>query len=325
MGAGRIGSLNDSRPNSVPLSHVGAALAAGGIRLSAVVEPDAGRRQAAEVQWQGRSQAAFVGSLDALPEKGADVVALCTPTETREDDVAAALTLCPRILLVEKPLAATFEEADRVLHTVDAAGVDLRVNYNRRFDPATHRFQSLFPGAPLSIVARYGKGLNNYASHMIDLFRVWCGPVRAVQALSRVRPLGNDISVSFRLEMDVGVDVYIVSLDNLSFDQFEIDVFFSDRVLSYTAGGAAQLVRTARQDLHYRGFSHLPAEADDVWAGQVGGFREIYEGLRDHLVNGSALGGCTGREALEVQSVIEGVRESASADGRVVNLSSVDQ
>jgi predicted dehydrogenase len=323
MGAGRIGSANDRLGTKTPLSHIGAALAAGTIDLTAVIEPAEAARNSACKLWRARTGARFVGSLEELTDAGVEVVALCTPTETRARDVAAALELAPRLLIIEKPLAPNPDCAARILRAIGEAGVAVLVNYNRRFDPATARFESLFPGQPLRVVARYGKGLVNYASHMVDLFTMWFGPVEAVQATSTERETTNkDVSLSFRLCLKSGLEIQIISIDGATYDQFEIDVLFEDRVLSYLSGGAEQAVRFPRNDLHYRGYSHVPSQPDEVWRGQVGGFLELYQAVGKHFGRGVPIGGCSGTEALEVQQVLWGARESASQEGRLVRLGS---
>lgn len=191
FGAGRIGSTNDSSPNTVPLSHIGAILATEGMRLKAVVEPNQTARDVAARQWDGHTNAAFVPSVAGIGGGSPEVAVLCTPTVSRERDVEVALEVMPRILVVEKPIAPSPEGARRIIGAAEAAGVELRVNYNRRFDPATAHFRSLFPGTPVSIVARYGKGLANYASHMVDLLDVWFGPIRFAQATSPEREIGR--------------------------------------------------------------------------------------------------------------------------------------
>jgi len=324
FGAGRVGSSNDRSANATPLSHIGAILATDGIRLAAVVDPDQNARDAAQRQWEEKTSAAFVQSFEALGGASPEVVALCTPTATRERDVGRALKVLPKILVVEKPIAPSTASARRILRTARAAGVDIRVNYNRRLDPSTTHFRSLFPGAPVSIIARYGKGLANYASHMVDLLDSWFGPVEFAQATSLERPIGDDIGVSFRMQMKSGLDAHVVSLDRLSFDQFEIDFFFEDRQLSYLAGGAERQVRFAVRDLHYRGYAHLSADPSQTWHGQIGGFAELYRAIQEHLSNAIPLGGCRGGEALHVLQVLDGVRKSGRENGRVVPVDESD-
>ena len=321
LGAGRIGSANDAVPNTRPLSHVGAILAVDGLQLRAVVEPDDAARRAARDQWVDRTDAVFAESIEALAgESPPDVVALCSPTVSRERDAIDALKLRPRVLVIEKPLTLSTESARRILHAAEHSGVKIIVNYNRRFDPATEHFHSLFPGPPMSVLARYGKGLANYASHMVDLLGAWFGPVVDVQAISECQVLESDLSVSFRMQFKSGLNAFVLSIDGVSYDQFEIDFLFPDRQMSYLAGGAQRELRFAKQDLYYRGYRHLTAVPDATWQGQIGGFVELYRAILAHTKEGHALRGCSGADALRVLQVLEAIGESSREGGKIVRV-----
>jgi len=303
-----------------PLSHIGAILAVDGVHLKAVVDPSDTARTASSHLWEDRTSALFAQSIKALGDISPNVVVLCTPTSSRERDALEALKLSPNLLVVEKPLATSVESARRILRAAEDAGVALLVNYNRRFDPSTTHFRSLFPGTPVSIVGRYGKGLANYASHMVDLLGAWHGPVTGVQAISDSRALDQDLSVSFRMRFESGPDAYVLSLDDLSYDQFEIDFFFADRQMSYLAGGAERQLRFAKPDIHYRGYKHLTVLPDETWHGQIGGFVELYGAIRDHFSEARPLEGCSGPDAIQGLEVLEAVEESSRKGGQVVRV-----
>lgn len=314
VGLGRVGSRNDDVADAEPLSHVGAVLATPGIRLVAMVDSDRHARAAAAARWRDATDAAILASMDDIAPGSVDVVALCTPTARRAEQVAAALALRPRVLIVEKPLAADLVAARSLVRRAAAADVTLRVNYNRRFDPATRAFRDWFSGTPAKAVLRYGKGLHNYASHMVDLLLDWFGPATAVQALG---PAGRgDPNLDFRCRMAAGFDALFVGVDGLGYDQFEIELLFPDRRLEYAAGGALRRLWRPREDVFYRGYAHVPAEAEETETGRVGGFRELYAAVRDHLNMGAPLAGCDGDAAVAGLAVLDAALRSARDGGR---------
>ena len=315
IGLGRIGSANDAAPNAVPLSHVGAVLATAGVRLAAMVDVDSAARTRAKSQWSDRTDAPVVASIAELDVAAVDVIAVCSPTASRKEDVAAAIALDPRVVLVEKPLAEDLVTAENIIHHAARAGVTLRVNFNRRFDPASRAFRERFPGPPKKVVLRYGKGLHNYASHMVDLLLDWCGPVTAVQAFDEDTGNGNP---SFRCIMEASFDAVFVGMSGLSYDQFEIDFFFEDLRLEYASGGAERRAWRPVADRLYRGYTQLAHDDSVAEQSIVGGFRETYAAIRDHLRDGAPLGGCGAADAVAGLAVLDAVPRSARARGRLV-------
>lgn len=65
----------------------------------------------------------------------ADAVAICTSTDTHVDVLVAAAE-AGRAIFCEKPVSLDLAEVDRGLAAVEAAGVQLHVGFNRRFDPS---------------------------------------------------------------------------------------------------------------------------------------------------------------------------------------------
>lgn len=96
----------------------------------------------ARVQQVPRTPATrLYGDLDRLlAEEQPDGVTIAVPTRRHVD---AALACIERgiALLVEKPLAATVEEAERLRVAAEAAGVPLMVGYVERFNPAVQELK----------------------------------------------------------------------------------------------------------------------------------------------------------------------------------------
>jgi UDP-N-acetyl-2-amino-2-deoxyglucuronate dehydrogenase len=326
VGLGRIGSKNGhmSGPEGqVPLSHVGAVLANPEIGLAAMVDPDPAARDDAARLWQGQTSAPVLEFMDRIPSGSVDVVTLCTPTAQRGTDVATALALRPKVLIVEKPLAADLIEAQR-LHTATLnAGVTLQVNYNRRHDPRTRAFAESFPGIPKKVILRYGRGLFNYASHMIDLLMQWFGPIQTVQSrdrcLASVDKSDGDRNIDFWCRLESGVEAIFIGLDGLDYDQLDIELYFADQRLSYLSGGAEQRAWHSEADLFYQGYSHL-AEGGGASTGQIGGFRELYDNVHQHLAFNQPLTGCDGTGAVLVQAVLAAVVRSTEDGGIPIEI-----
>lgn len=148
IGAGFMGSN---------LARVGAALPYA--RCVGVADLDEGRAQELAAQC---GAPAYRDYETMLARERPDAVIVATPeTHHREPAVAAAQAGCH--LLVEKPLAASLEDADAILGACGQAGTKLMTGYILRFEPAYALIQSAVAegtiGRFLSAYARRNAGI----------------------------------------------------------------------------------------------------------------------------------------------------------------------
>jgi len=114
------------------------------VRLAAIVEPDAARAETARTEWGVPVFAAVDEALDARGRGEArfDAASVCTPTSAHFG-AAEALLAAGVDLLVEKPIAATVEEADALVELARRNGRMLQVGHLERFNPAVTATESL--------------------------------------------------------------------------------------------------------------------------------------------------------------------------------------
>jgi predicted dehydrogenase len=119
VGSGRIGSLR---------AHLAAKHPA--VRFLAVSDRDPARARALA----GETGAHFHSgdNLEVMARPEVDAVFVSTPEGEHAEPVRAALEL-GKAVLVEKPIALSLEDADRILDTLQHTGGSLRVGYSRRF------------------------------------------------------------------------------------------------------------------------------------------------------------------------------------------------
>ncbi len=120
VGSGRIGTLRANMASRHP-----------SVRFLAVSDKDPER-----AGLLAESVAADVASSDnykviSLPEVNAVVVS--TPEHDHAEPVLQALEL-GKPVFVEKPLALTLEDADKIVEAVEKSGTELRIGYSRRHD-----------------------------------------------------------------------------------------------------------------------------------------------------------------------------------------------
>ena len=315
VGLGRAGSAYDAPDSSVVRSHIGAVRSVEGLTLVAGIDGRAEARDAAAERWGCDPE--WLTNIGELSDGVAEIIALCTPPSGRLELVERALAKRPRLLIVEKPLAESVGEARDI--DAAAAGTTLRVNFHRRTDPGHAAFRDALPGTPRHVVGRYGKGLFNYAPHMVDLLIDWFGAVDSVQALGPP-PSDDAPSLSMRCRMAAGFDAVLLGIAGLDYDQFELDFFFDTVRMELADGGTMPRVYRPVDGLHYPGYSQLGDAIAFATPGPVGGLTQLYEAARDHLHDGAPMPGCTGGQAVAGLRVIDSAVESARRSGIEVQL-----
>jgi predicted dehydrogenase/threonine dehydrogenase-like Zn-dependent dehydrogenase len=168
-------------------------------------------------------------SADAvLEDKDLDAIFIVTRHSTHADLVCRALET-HKAVFVEKPLALTREELDRIVEVIAKTGNDrLMVGFNRRFAPLLTRMKSEFGPASSTAVMRYlisagplaadswyghdaleGSRFVGEGGHFIDTLSWWAGSlpedVYAVQG-----PEKDDVHVTVRFQNgSSGVITYV--------------------------------------------------------------------------------------------------------------------
>ncbi|MBT3808987.1 MAG: Gfo/Idh/MocA family oxidoreductase [Rhodospirillaceae bacterium] len=339
VGLGRAGAINpdvrDADGANVQRNHLRAVLAAG-MRVRGLVDPDPDARSAALTAWHdagGSGDGADAPQLCAAPEEveigTADIVTIASPPAFHADHVAAAMALRPKILVIEKPLAADLSGAQTIvdLLAADAGTIDSVVNFNRRADRGMADWRKLWAGRePRSVVMRYSDGLMNYASHLVDHALEWFGVPIQVRALPPFTPSATpEANPSFVLEYDNAPPVHVLGIPDIDYDMFEIDVYFADGMVSARNNAVEKSALGRRADLYYPGYTALTAEEAGSVVRPIGGFTETYRALArrlsetDRAAEGVAL--CTVPEALCGMQILHAVLRSHGEAGRPIPAS----
>lgn len=134
----------------------------------------------------------FLRSTADLAKIDFEAAVIATPTATHYD-VARELVAMGKHLLVEKPIASTFQQGREVIEAAQKKGVKLAVGHVERFNPAIRKLREVIRegwlGTPIHFaftrVGGYPETLlqgNNVildlAVHDIDVLRSLVGPVR---------------------------------------------------------------------------------------------------------------------------------------------------
>lgn len=317
VGCGNIGGAFDQARSrdAWPLTHAGAWTRHGGFRITACADPDTSRRSAFQRHWGVRK--GFDSCAQAMGSGGRwDVVSICSPTASHFGDVMMALQSRPRLIFCEKPLAPTAAEAEAIVGACEAAGVLLAVNHTRRWAPDVREFGRQLAagehGEVRSASARYGKGVLNNGSHLLDLLSFWLGPL---ELLSAGRPLDDfwpdDPTVPALLAARSGPGIAVGHAHACDYSLFEVELVTSCAVIAMEDGGLAWRVRLPGPSAQFAGYRVL-----DAGRRLPGRYLEAMAGAADNIYDGLMYGApllSTGATALEAQRLCEAIRLASRA------------
>lgn len=142
-----------------------------GIELAGVVDV----RESARASTRLSQSVARASSIDELWQATKpDVVCIATHGPSHADIALRAMELGARFIMVEKPMACSVDECDRMMDAASRHGVRLSVDQSRRHDPMYRWLRDQIRGGAWGAlrhvyIQRPGVGLGCLATHSFDL------------------------------------------------------------------------------------------------------------------------------------------------------------
>jgi predicted dehydrogenase len=205
-----------------------------------------------------------------LEDESLDAIFIVTRHHTHADLVCRALRT-GKAVFVEKPLALTSEEVDRIVEVVAETGNDrLMVGFNRRFAPLFTEMKSQFGPASSKSVTRYlvsagplaadswygnesleGSRFTGEGGHFIDTLSWWVGSLpEEVYAMSG--PAKDDVQVSVRFENGASGVITYATTGNTRFPKETFDA---------AADGSSARLDNFRKAMTWNGRGHRTTRA----------------------------------------------------------------
>jgi len=196
---------------AVELSAGAVALSAGAVALSAVVDRDPAVRSEAAARYGIPAFATVAECLAAVPDL--DAASVCVPT-LYHASVAEELLTAGLDLLIEKPIAASLAEADRIVALAATLGRVVQVGHLERFNPAVTAARAhlnrpmFFEAHRLSVFTPRSLDVDvvlDLMIHDLDIvLSLVAAPVREVRAVG-LAVLSNKVDIAnVRLEFENG-------------------------------------------------------------------------------------------------------------------------
>lgn len=318
VGLGNIASLYDQKAALVPRSHIGALLCHPNFRISALVDTSEVQLEKTKNLWPQLTDCEYLLDLETLDPERSDIIVICTPPEVHLEQIEMAVSKKPKLLVVEKPMSTNLTEARKIKEIIERDNIPLIVNFLRRFDRHYLALRDCLRETPNKIIMLYNNGFFNYASHHVDFLIDWYGPIKTVQAFGDQ----DKENPSFLCRMSCGFDVFIIGVEDVGYDQFELEMFFRDKKITFGNGGCEKVCQRAQKDLYYSGYAQLgkaePFYEPGPLSGMVGLYRQVAEWFDD---NSKQPPGCGIDEAIHGMKVLEAVGKSQIENARLVEIS----
>lgn len=322
IGCGAIGSaLDEWRPSSGnSLTHAAAIAGNPHLRLVGVADADAARAvTCARVR---KAEQAFSSAEQLLEAVRPDLLVLAVPPEGRVELVERALNRGIRAFFCEKPFAVDAAQAQRLQALLRESGAVCGVNYFRRWSPLARLLREQLAGMGgvsrlQRVGAIYGKGLENNASHLLDLLSLVIGlPVAGRLLPSSFPGLGADATPDVLLEYEVDgrrIPCHMAGTDYQAYTLLEVDLIHAaGRIRVLDSGRVLEVARVV-PDADYSGYRHLAPEGrwDDCLRGAMDRAYEEWVGV----LRGDGSPACTASDGQAVLQVIDSLRRIGAFPG----------
>lgn len=136
------------------------------VQLVAVADTDEGRRSAIARRYK---VTAYANYQELFDQEQVDVVSVAVPTVNHREVSLCAIDHGVHVL-VEKPIAATVEEADEMIRRAQASGLTLTVGHVERFNPALVELKRRLDAGELGHVFQlHGSRLSPFPAYIRDV------------------------------------------------------------------------------------------------------------------------------------------------------------
>jgi len=288
IGAGRIGAFFDSPEAEKVLSHGGGFYRQREFNIVGFVDTDFEAAQKASEIWGGRG---FSSIDEAFEHCRIDVVSVTVPDEFHYSTVEAIIGKGVQLIILEKPIATTLEEGDKLLSLIEGDGSEVIVNYTRRFVPEIRALKTLIQdgdyGGFVNGTGHYGKGVLHNGSHMIDLIRYLLGEVKSFSNYaSKYDYYEDDPTVSSLLHLDNGGTFNMCGTNSKNFTIFEMDLMFEKgRIRIIDSGFDVEMYKVEGSDV-FEGYKYLKLDKH-IKTDLINNMKYVVEHALDVLENNS--------------------------------------
>jgi predicted dehydrogenase len=273
-----------------------------GAELAGIVDTNAERARQVAAEFGAQ----VIPSIDALADARVDAVSLAVPTKEHAR-IGCILLEAGLDVLVEKPMAASIEEADRLIASAQRSGRILQVGHVERFNSAVSAAQKIVSRPMFFEVHRLGvftpRSLDidvvyDVMIHDLDILLSLVGaPVTDLKAVG-IPVITDKVDIAHaRIEFSTGA-VANVTASRVSTERIRKMRFFQEHEyisLDFIRQDALRIRVQPGSPQPGIGFEKLPVSPEEPLRAELRAFAESVRTRKPPLVDGAA-----GRRALEL-------------------------
>jgi len=239
IGAGKMGSVFDDPGSANVLTHVYGFSLHQGFNVVGFVDIDKKQSEIAAKKWKVKS---FESVQEAFKKEIIDIVCIATSVETHYKILKEVLDFPIKLVLLEKPIAESINETEKIMKLSRAKKIPIAINYFRRFLPEFEKIKADIDknkyGKFMGGSGYYGKGTLNNASHIINLLNNFFGPAVDFKTTDYFNDFSSkDLTVSTILTFKNKSKFILQGINSKSFTLFEIDLIFEKQRIRITESG----------------------------------------------------------------------------------------
>lgn len=325
VGCGQIGALFEAQVLRVkPASHASAIARSSRTMLAALV--DTNKKQLAAAHKLFPRAHTYTATAECLRLERPDIVVIATPSRVRLPLIRQCAKAGVSMIVCEKPLAASMEDAREIERIVNKHRIAFVLNYQRRFSPLFARARALVAqgklGSIQQITAYYSNGLYNNAGHTIDALRYLLGEeIRSVSASlntkNKMHPKG-DLNSDALLTTKSGTVITLQSFNQAAYGIHDISIFGTKGSLLLTDYGAT-LVETPARPSSFAGVRQLDHSKSRVRRADLSPTADaLARVIECRERRASSL--CGPGEGVAVLRVLDAIRKSAEHKGKRISV-----
>jgi len=322
LGLGQIAQGYDDPDKPAITTHIKACLDDPRLRVAWIADADSAQAAKVKQKWNLRADIVAPATLLA---KRPDILCIATPDDTHAVTLHAAFLSPPRLILCEKPLALTLDDARAGVAAGATAGTPIAVNFMRRALPGVAAWlaaaRSGAWAAPLAARLTYCRGLRHNACHGFDLIGAAFGAEDVAVSDARVTATDfseSDPTVSAAITLQSNgarIPIALTGVDRARLLMFEVDILFTEGRLRIWNEQGLRLQIFTRAPSSAKGVApelHCQSEFHDHPARHLA---LVWRNLADHLLAGAPLL-CPAADTLNGMALVEAVASAPRAFAR---------
>lgn len=304
------------------------------IHKIAVCDSDPDKLAVASDTIKDTGKAVYSNVSEMMRDFKPDFVLIATPTPTHYDIVMnVASYSCVKGIFLEKPIAQSLEEAEKMVAICADKNIRFNVNYTRRWSKVYSEIHKIIISGKIGEVQTiYGLHLGpllRTGTHMLDLFSFFIDKkVGSVQAFGEVRhnylmkedPTVNDFNINGVIQYVSGAEAVLLSGSEKSYLLFEVDIHGAKGRIYVSDNGSEITLFQTHPSLRYDGINELQQtlfmkqEQDNMLLNAIAQVtqRKPYGYI-----------GCTGEYALRTLNIALALHFSAMHKNKLVGLEEV--